>query len=219
MPKASRQPDKAAQVARKSSGAKSDKSQAARSPRAAAFTAGKAGKSGTAMKAAKPAAKPATKAAAKPAAAKPAAKPAAKTAAKPAAKTMAKTMAKPMAKPMAKTMAKPVAKTATKAASKTGKSAMASASERPGRTETGKADTAGDKQRAKERKTYQAAVDDSLEMTFPASDPISPSAAMHAEKKTQTARDEVDWKLQRGSEQQPAGAKPAGQRKGTTGRR
>ncbi|WP_455288539.1 hypothetical protein [Cupriavidus necator] len=218
MPKASRQPDKAAQVARKSSGAKSDKSQAARSPRAAASTAGKAGKSGAAMKAAKPAAKAAPKSAAKPAAAKPAAKPAAKTAAKPAAKTMAKSMAKPMAKtmakPVAKTMAKPVAKTATK----TGKSAMASASERPGRTETGKADK-GDKQRAKERKTYQAAVDDSLEMTFPASDPISPSAAMYAEKKTQTARDEVDWKLQRGSEQQPAGAKPAGQRKGTTGRR
>jgi hypothetical protein len=64
--------------------------------------------------------------------------------------------------------------------------------------------------------TYQAAVDDSLEMTFPASDPISPGAAMHAEKKTQTARDDVDWKLKRGSEHQPAGSKPAGHRKGTT---
>jgi hypothetical protein len=69
------------------------------------------------------------------------------------------------------------------------------------------------------RKTYQAAVDDSLEMTFPASDPISPSAAMHAEKKTQTARDDVDWKLRHGSEHQPAGAKPAGHRKGATGRK
>lgn len=68
------------------------------------------------------------------------------------------------------------------------------------------------------RKTYQGAVDDSLEMTFPASDPISPSAAMHAEKKTQTHRDDVDWKLKRGSEHQPAGAKPAGHRKGATGR-
>lgn len=68
------------------------------------------------------------------------------------------------------------------------------------------------------RKTYQGAVDDSLEMTFPASDPISPSAAMHAEKKTRTHRDDVDWKLKRGSEHQPAGAKPAGHRKGATGR-
>jgi hypothetical protein len=73
---------------------------------------------------------------------------------------------------------------------------------------------AGAKPRGKEAKTYQAAVDDSLEMTFPASDPISPSAAMHAEKKTQTARDDVDWKLKQGSQEQPAGAKPAGQRKG-----
>jgi hypothetical protein len=56
-------------------------------------------------------------------------------------------------------------------------------------------------------------------MTFPASDPISPSAAMHAEKKTQTARDDVDWKLRHGSEHQPAGAKPAGHRKGATGRK
>jgi hypothetical protein len=84
--------------------------------------------------------------------------------------------------------------------------------------------SAGDKQGGKQgdkeaKKTYQAAVDDSLEMTFPASDPISPSAAMHAEKKTQTARDAVDWKLKRGSEQQPAGAKPAGQRKGSSAKR
>ncbi|EHP44123.1 hypothetical protein OR16_04032 [Cupriavidus basilensis OR16] len=75
---------------------------------------------------------------------------------------------------------------------------------------------AGEENRAK---TYQAAVDDSLNMTFPASDPISPSAAMHAEKKTQTARDDVDWKLKRGSEHQPVGAKPAGHRKGTTDRK
>ncbi|QEZ43871.1 hypothetical protein [Cupriavidus oxalaticus] len=79
-----------------------------------------------------------------------------------------------------------------------------------------RASAAADKPlRGKEARTYQAAVDDSLEMTFPASDPISPSAAMHAERKTHTARDDVDWKLKRGSEQQPVGAKPAGQRKGS----
>ncbi|AGW94922.1 hypothetical protein [Cupriavidus sp. DF5525] len=209
MPKASRPSEKAAQVARKSSGAKSDmksdKAQAARSSRASAASAGKAGKSGAAMKAAKPAAKPAAKAVAKPAA-------------KPAAKSAAKAAAKPSAKPAAKASARPSAKPAAKPAAKTGKSAMASPGARAGRAETGKVAKAGDKPR-KEGKTYQAAVDDSLEMTFPASDPISPSAAMHAEKKTQTARDDVDWKLKRGSEQQPAGAKPAGQRKGSTGRR
>ncbi|MDW3683447.1 hypothetical protein RA280_17180 [Cupriavidus sp. CV2] len=64
--------------------------------------------------------------------------------------------------------------------------------------------------------TYQEAVDDSLDMTFPASDPISPSAAMHAEKKTSTPRDDTDWSLKRGSEHQPAGAKPAAHRKGKT---
>ncbi|AQV98904.1 hypothetical protein BJN34_34045 [Cupriavidus necator] len=85
-----------------------------------------------------------------------------------------------------------------------------------GKASAGSKLAAGDKQRSNEARTYQAAVDDSLEMTFPASDPISPSAAMHAEKKTQTARDDVDWKLRRGSEQQPVGAKPAGQRKGAS---
>ncbi|EON19974.1 hypothetical protein ASL20_12880 [Cupriavidus necator] len=88
-----------------------------------------------------------------------------------------------------------------------------------GKAHAGSKAAAGDKQRGKEAKTYQAAVDDSLEMTFPASDPISPSAAMHAEKKTQTARDDVDWKLKRGSDEQPVGAKPAGQRKGSASKR
>lgn len=64
--------------------------------------------------------------------------------------------------------------------------------------------------------TYQEAVDDSLDMTFPASDPISPGAAMHAEKETSTPRDDTDWQLKRGSEHQPAGAKPAAHRKGKT---
>ncbi|CAG2134930.1 hypothetical protein LMG26411_01046 [Cupriavidus numazuensis] len=103
---------------------------------------------------------------------------------------------------------------------KTGKSGKASAP-RAGasaKRASSKPDTRSSASDEKKRKTYQGAVDDSLEMTFPASDPISPSAAMHAEKKTQTGRDDVDWKLKRGSEHQPAGAKPAGHRKGATGR-
>lgn len=77
-------------------------------------------------------------------------------------------------------------------------------------------DKSADKSVDKRKRTYQAAVDESLDMTFPASDPISPSAAMHAEKKTQTKRDDVDWTLKRGSEHQPAGAKAAADRKGAT---
>ncbi|MGN5479129.1 hypothetical protein ACTMU2_25950 [Cupriavidus basilensis] len=88
----------------------------------------------------------------------------------------------------------------------------------PAKRQSSKPDARSSASGDSKRKTYQAAVDDSLEMTFPASDPISPSAAMHAEKKTQTGRDDVDWKLKRGSEHQPAGAKPAGHRKGATGR-
>ena len=47
--------------------------------------------------------------------------------------------------------------------------------------------------------TYQESLDDALEQTFPASDPISPSAAMRAERQTRTGRDAVDWKLKSGS--------------------
>jgi hypothetical protein len=43
--------------------------------------------------------------------------------------------------------------------------------------------------------TYQQLLDASLEDTFPASDPISPSAAMHAEAQISTARDDTDWAL------------------------
>jgi len=43
--------------------------------------------------------------------------------------------------------------------------------------------------------TYQEELDDALEQTFPASDPISPSAALNAEKKVSTPRDDKDWKL------------------------
>ena len=71
----------------------------------------------------------------------------------------------------------------------------------------------------KPARTYQAAVDESLDMTFPASDPISPGAAVHAEKQTQTKRDDVDWKLKKGSEHQPTGEKAAAHRKGATDKR
>lgn len=69
---------------------------------------------------------------------------------------------------------------------------------------------------AEECHTYQEAVDASLEMTFPASDPIAPGAAMYAYKQVSTRRDETDWKLAASSEHQSAGAKPAAQRKDKT---
>jgi hypothetical protein len=43
--------------------------------------------------------------------------------------------------------------------------------------------------------TYQQLLDASLEDTFPASDPISPSAAMHAESQISTPKDDTDWAL------------------------
>ena len=52
-----------------------------------------------------------------------------------------------------------------------------------------------DAQAGDKRSTYQS-VDDALEMTFPASDPVSTSPAMHPVRRTQTGRDEVDWHLQ-----------------------
>ncbi|NUZ05836.1 hypothetical protein [Piscinibacter koreensis] len=50
-------------------------------------------------------------------------------------------------------------------------------------------------------RTYQELLDEAIEETFPASDPISPSAAMHAERRTSTRKDEVDWKLEHHSSQ------------------
>ncbi|MBL8286674.1 MAG: YtxH domain-containing protein [Rubrivivax sp.] len=50
-----------------------------------------------------------------------------------------------------------------------------------------------------ESRTYQESLDDALAQTFPASDPISPSSAMHAERATRTHRDAHDWKLKPGS--------------------
>lgn len=51
--------------------------------------------------------------------------------------------------------------------------------------------------------TYQKALDEALEETFPASDPISPSAAMHAEERAKASPDEHDWTLTPGSERAP----------------
>ena len=53
---------------------------------------------------------------------------------------------------------------------------------------------------APELPTYQQLLDASLEDTFPASDPISPSAAMHAEARISTAKDETDWALAPGGD-------------------
>jgi hypothetical protein len=43
--------------------------------------------------------------------------------------------------------------------------------------------------------TYQELLDEALDETFPASDPISPSAAMHADEPVKTPKDERDWRL------------------------
>ena len=59
--------------------------------------------------------------------------------------------------------------------------------------------------------TYQELLDESLDETFPASDPISPSAAMHAEKRVSTGKDAVDWQLRPGAD------KPHGTGKVTRG--
>ena len=48
--------------------------------------------------------------------------------------------------------------------------------------------------------TYQELLDESLDETFPASDPISPSAAMHAERRVTTGKDGVDWQLKPGAD-------------------
>ncbi|OVZ57644.1 hypothetical protein CDO44_17985 [Pigmentiphaga sp. NML080357] len=43
--------------------------------------------------------------------------------------------------------------------------------------------------------TYQELLDDSLEGTFPASDPISPGAAADADREVKTGKDDKDWEL------------------------
>ncbi|NRF68215.1 hypothetical protein HLB44_14575 [Aquincola sp. S2] len=46
--------------------------------------------------------------------------------------------------------------------------------------------------------TYQELLDETLENTFPASDPIAAGAAMHACEPRTTARDQFDWTLGHG---------------------
>lgn len=57
--------------------------------------------------------------------------------------------------------------------------------------------------------SYQAALDASLEMTFPASDPISPGAAMGMAHQFSTARDQRDWK-RNAPRNMPKAAAPVG---------
>lgn len=60
--------------------------------------------------------------------------------------------------------------------------------------------------------SYQELLDEALEQTFPASDPISPSAAMHAEQRISTAKDRTDWTLKPGADvahAPPEDAEPA----------
>lgn len=51
--------------------------------------------------------------------------------------------------------------------------------------------------------TYQELLDEALDETFPASDPISPTAAMAAEKRIRTEKDATDWTLRPGACQPP----------------
>ena len=54
--------------------------------------------------------------------------------------------------------------------------------------------------------TYQELLDTAVEETFPASDPIAPSAGRHAAQPVRTAMDERDWKLEPASALQRSGA-------------
>lgn len=54
--------------------------------------------------------------------------------------------------------------------------------------------------------TYQELLDASLDMTFPASDPISPTAAMYAEEQIEKAKGDInqkDWHLKPGGDCPP----------------
>jgi len=44
--------------------------------------------------------------------------------------------------------------------------------------------------------TYQELLDEALELTFPASDPISAGAAARAEQRVSTPMDDTDWELE-----------------------
>lgn len=51
--------------------------------------------------------------------------------------------------------------------------------------------------------TYQELLDEAVDETFPASDPISPTAAMNAERSVSTGMDDQDWKLKPAQEHAP----------------
>jgi hypothetical protein len=57
----------------------------------------------------------------------------------------------------------------------------------------------------KKAPTYQDVLDESLQETFPASDPISPSAAAHAGARISTEKNPTDWKVEPGSKVKPPG--------------
>lgn len=65
---------------------------------------------------------------------------------------------------------------------------------------------------AAERPTYQDTLDEALEETFPASDPISPSAEAPG-RRIATERNPTDWRLEPGSTQAPQPQPPAPGRK------
>jgi hypothetical protein len=57
--------------------------------------------------------------------------------------------------------------------------------------------------------TYQELLDEALDQTFPASDPISPSAAMHTQKALEEKEDgKKDWTLKPGAVQPVHKPKP-----------
>ena len=49
--------------------------------------------------------------------------------------------------------------------------------------------------------TYQDLLDESLQETFPASDPIAPTAARHTGKRVSTSKNAIDWQVVPGSVQ------------------
>jgi hypothetical protein len=55
--------------------------------------------------------------------------------------------------------------------------------------------------------TYQEMLDEALDQTFPASDPISPGAAAYAGERAHHTQNQADWHLQPGSRRIPS--KPA----------
>jgi len=57
--------------------------------------------------------------------------------------------------------------------------------------------------------TYQELLDEALELTFPASDPISPGAAARTKRPVSTPMDATDWELQTDDAPQAHGADPS----------